>query len=68
MVKNKSVFNIEGTLDDVIFYKSADGFLVRTMRRVSKETIMKDSPFERTRENMAKFGRCAKAASKSCSI
>lgn len=61
MAKNKSLFKIEGTLDDVTFYKSADGYLVRTKGGVSKERMMKDPAFERTRENMAEFGHCAKA-------
>lgn len=61
MAKNKSLFKIEGTLDDVTFYKSADGYLVRTKGGVSKERMMKDPAFERTRENMGEFGHCATA-------
>ncbi|RAR72466.1 hypothetical protein [Flavobacterium aciduliphilum] len=59
MAKNKSLFKIEGTLDDVTFYKSADGYLVRTKGGVSRERMMKDPAFERTRENMGEFGHCA---------
>ena len=61
MAQNKSLFKIVGTLDDVSFYKSADGYLVRTKGGVSKERVMKDPAFERTRENMEEFGHCAKA-------
>ena len=61
MAKNKSLFKVIGTLDDVTFYKSADGYLVRTKGGVSKERMMKDPAFERTRENMVEFGHCASA-------
>lgn len=59
MAKNKSLFKVLGTLDDVTFYKSADGYLARIKGGVSKERMMKDPAFERTRENMGEFGHCA---------
>lgn len=59
MAKNTSLFRIEGTLDNVTFYKSADGYLVRTKGGVSKKRIMNDPAFVRTRENGREFGRSA---------
>jgi hypothetical protein len=59
MAKNKSLFKIEGTLDNVTFYKSADGYFVRTKGGVSKNRIMNDPAFVRTRENGSEFGRSA---------
>lgn len=59
MAKNSSLFKIEGTLDNVTFYKSADGYFVRTKGGVSKNRIMNDPAFVRTRENGSEFGRSA---------
>ena len=59
MARNSSLFKIEGTLDNVTFYKSADGYFVRTKGGVSKNRIMNDPAFVRTRENGSEFGRSA---------
>ena len=61
MAKNTSLFKVEGTLDNVTFYKSADGHFVRTKGGVSKSRILNDPAFIRTRENGAEFGRSAGA-------
>jgi hypothetical protein len=61
MAKQKGVFKIEGTLDDVTFYKSKDGYLVREKGGVSADRIASDPAFARTRENQAEFGRAGKA-------
>ncbi|WP_027126462.1 hypothetical protein [Gelidibacter mesophilus] len=59
MAKLKSLIKIEGTLDDLTFYKGRDGFLVRTKGGVSKSRIAKDPAFARTRENGSEFGMAA---------
>lgn len=59
MAKNKSIFKIEGTLDEVTFYKGADGYLIRKKGGVSKNRIMNDPAFIRTRENGTEFGVAA---------
>jgi hypothetical protein len=61
MAKQKGIFKVEGTIDDVTFYKSQDGFLVRQKGGVSKERIATDPAFERTRENQNEFARAGKA-------
>ena len=61
MAKQKGIFKVEGTLDDVTFYKSRDGYLVREKGGVSAERIATDPAFIRTRENQAEFGRAGKA-------
>ena len=59
MAKYKSLFKVRGSLDDVNFYKTEDGYRMRTKGGVSKERIQKDPAFERTRENNKEFGSCA---------
>ncbi len=59
MAKQGSFLKIEGTLDDITFYKSKDGYLVRKKGGVSKDRISKDPAFVRTRENGKEFGHSA---------
>ena len=60
MAKLKGIIKIEGTLDNLTFYKGQDGgYLVKTKSGVSKERILNDPAFERTRENGSEFGHSA---------
>lgn len=59
MARINSLIKIEGTLDNLTFYKSADGHFVRTKGGVSKNRIMNDPAFVRTRENGAEFSSVA---------
>jgi hypothetical protein len=61
MAKLKSLLKIEGTLDDITYYKSQDGFMVRKKGGVSKKRIAKDPAFARTRENGSEFGSVARS-------
>ena len=61
MAKLNGILKIEGTLDNMTFYKSKDGNLVRTKGGVSGERIANDAAFARTRENNSEFGNAAKA-------
>lgn len=49
-------------MDDITFYKSKDGYMVREKGGVSAERIASDPAFQRTRENQAEFGRAGKAS------
>lgn len=59
MAKLRSLIKIEGTMEDLTFYKNADGYFVRTKGGVSKNRIMNDPAFARTRENGQEFGSIA---------
>lgn len=59
MAKVGGIIRIEGTLDNLTFYKSKDGYLVRTKGGVSKERIQNDPAFVRTRENGTEFAQLA---------
>lgn len=61
MAKLKGLLKIHGTLDDLTFYKTKDGHLVRTKGGVSGDRIANDPSFVRTRENGAEFGMAARA-------
>jgi len=62
MAKLKSFIKIEGTLDDLTFYKGKEGYLVKTKSGVSSSRIKNDPSFARTRENGAEFGQSATSA------
>ncbi|MCA0383663.1 MAG: hypothetical protein LCH58_16000 [Bacteroidetes bacterium] len=57
MAKQKGIIPIEGTLGNITFYRSKEGYLIREKGGVSKSRISTDPAFQRTRENGAEFGR-----------
>ena len=59
MAKYKSLFNVEGTLGEITFYKNKDGYYIRSKGGISKDRILKDPAFARTRENLTEFGSTA---------
>ena len=61
MARQNGILKITGKLDDLSFYKSKDGFLVRTKGGISKDRINNDPAFVRTRENGSEFGHAANA-------
>lgn len=50
---------MKGTLDDITFYQSDGQNLVRKKGTLTRERILKDPGFRRTRENMSEFGGAA---------
>lgn len=60
--KVKSFIKIDGTLDGLTFYEAQGQRLVKTASGVSKDRILNDPDYKRTRENMAEFGGSAKVA------
>lgn len=61
MARQKGIIKVEGTLDELTFYKTQDGHLVKTKSGVSGDRIANDPTFVRTRENGAEFGSAASA-------
>lgn len=61
MARQNGILKIEGTLENLTFYKTQDGNLVKTKGGVSADRIASDPNFQRTRENGAEFGNSATA-------
>lgn len=61
MAKQKGIFQVEGTIDEVTFYRSQDGHMIRKKGGVSGDRIKSDPAFARTRENGSEFKNTAKA-------
>ncbi|WP_206106589.1 hypothetical protein [Ilyomonas limi] len=61
MARLNGILKIEGTLQDMTFYKTQDGHLVKTKSGVSGDRIANDPAFARTRENGYEFGNAAAA-------
>jgi hypothetical protein len=55
MAKQRGMFKVEGTVDEVTFYKSKDGFLIRQKGGVSAERIASDPAFARTQALQKSF-------------
>lgn len=61
MAKQRGIFKAEGTIDEITFYKSKDGYLIRQKGGITAERMASDPAFERTRENQREFSRAGKA-------
>jgi hypothetical protein len=61
MARQKGIIKLDGTIGDLTFYKSKEGYLAREKGGVPAERIANDPAFQRTRENGAEFGRAGKA-------
>ncbi|MFA9389679.1 MAG: hypothetical protein ACERKD_07720 [Prolixibacteraceae bacterium] len=61
MAKQSGIIKLEGTIGDISFYKSKDGYLARSKGGVDKSRIENDPAFQRTRENGSEFGRAGSA-------
>ena len=61
MARQKGIIKLKGTLGDITFYKSADGYLAREKGGIDAARIATDPKFQRTRENGEEFGTAGKA-------
>ena len=55
MARQKGIIKLKGSIGDVSFYKTKDGYLAREKSGVDKDRIKNDPAFQRTRENGAEF-------------
>lgn len=62
MGKQAGLIQIDGTVGNVSFYKSKDGYMARIKAGVKGERIQTDAAFARTRENNAEFARATAAS------
>ncbi|OOG75472.1 hypothetical protein [Flavobacterium sp. A45] len=61
MAKQKGIIKLNGTIGDITFYRSKDGYIAREKGGIDANRIANDPAFQRTRENGAEFGRAGKA-------
>jgi hypothetical protein len=61
MPKQEGVVPLRGTMGNITFYRSQDGFLARQKGSLTASRIASDPAFARTRENGAEFSRAGKA-------
>jgi len=61
MARQEGVIKIKGTLDDLTFYQSQDGNLIRRKGSLDANRISNDPGFLRTRENNSEFANAAEA-------
>lgn len=61
MAKQKGIIKLKGTIGDINFYKTQDGYLAREKGGIEASRIANDPNFQRTRENGEEFGTAGKA-------
>jgi hypothetical protein len=61
MAQQKGILPLRGTLGNITFYKSKDGFLAREKGGIDAKRLATDPAFQRTRENGLEFGAAGKA-------
>lgn len=61
MARQKGIIKLKGTIGDITFYKSQNGYLAREKGGIDASRIANDPAFQRTRENGSEFGRAGKA-------
>ena len=61
MAKQSGIVKLEGTIGNISFYKSQDGYLAREQGGVDGARIASDPAFQRTRENGSEFGSAGAA-------
>jgi hypothetical protein len=62
MAKQRSIIKLDGTISDITFYKTKDGYLAKEKSSISASRIATAPEFERTRENGIEFGHAGAAA------
>jgi hypothetical protein len=61
MAKQKGLIRLDGSIGDMTYYKSKDGYRAKEKFTLRTGRIATDPRFIRTRENMAEFGRAGTA-------
>jgi hypothetical protein len=61
MAKQAGIIRIEGTVGNLTFVRTKDGYQVKEKTSLNGDRISADASFERTRENASEFGRAGKA-------
>ena len=61
MGRQDSLIQLTGSIGNLSFYKSQDGYLARKKTGVSGSRVKSDAAFARTRENIAEFSRAGQA-------
>jgi hypothetical protein len=62
MARQRGIIKLEGSIGDINFYRSKDGYFARESSRLDANRIATDPKFKRTRENNAEFTTAAYAA------
>lgn len=61
MARQKGLIKLKGTMGDITFYRTKDGYMAREKGGITAERLRTDPAFQRTRENMSEFGRAGTA-------
>lgn len=60
MANQKGIIKLKGTMGDITFYKSKDGYMAREKGGIDPKRFRTDPAFARVRENAQEFGHAGK--------
>lgn len=61
MARQRGIVKLDGTIGDITFHRSKDGYIAKQKTSLNGKRIATDPAFQRTRENGAEFGRAGNA-------
>lgn len=61
MAKLEGILKLSGSLDDLSFFKTKFGYVVRRKGGFASKRLKKDKVYERSRETASEFGGCSRA-------
>ena len=61
MAKQDGFVKLKGTIDDISFYRTKDGYMARKKNAIDPKRLERDPAFARTREAMSNFKKAATA-------
>ena len=61
MATQTGLVKIEGTLGNLIYYKTGKNYLIRRKNNLRKKQLKKDPAFQKSRESTSEFGRASTA-------
>lgn len=60
MARQKGILKLIGSISDLNFYRTGDGYFARSKSSLTRQRIQEDPAFERTRESNSEFGAVSK--------
>jgi len=61
MARQRGIIKLKGTISDITFYKTKDGYMAKEKSLIEADRIASDAAFLRTRENNQEFKAASKA-------
>ncbi len=61
MARQKGLIKLKGTMGDITFYRTKDGYMAREKGGITAERLQNDPRLQKTREKIAQFKKAGKS-------